>query len=386
LVHFFEEGRWGSPVEAGAEGQSFTADDHLFILMQAALYLSLTRGMQAPEVRTCYERAEPLCHSLNHPLLLDVALIGRWRYALATDKLPATLEIAKRVYSLAQAQNDSALLLKACMALAATLYFSGDFESARKNALRGVRIWHSGSVQYSVEEVDAPAIGCLCTKALTEWLFGKIASCQTTMAEAIALAKELNDMHGQAVALNFASVLGYLEPNPSEVERLATDLIELSTRQNFPFWLAQGAVYRGWARSASGNRAEGASWIQNGIEDYRATGAVLGLPLFLVLKAEALHLADRIPQALEAIEEAEALSERIHLGWCLEELHRLRGVFLADLGADEPQIDASFCQAIRVAKQQKAVSLEKRATATYAEYRNRRAIGSGLQDRRSRVS
>ena len=113
LAHFFEDGRLDSPVQSCVEGQSLTAEDQLLILMQAALYLSLTRGMQAPEVRICYERAEPLCHSLNRPLLLYVALIGQWRYSLATDKLPATMEIAKRVYSLAQEQNDSALLIKA---------------------------------------------------------------------------------------------------------------------------------------------------------------------------------------------------------------------------------------------------------------------------------
>ena len=42
--------------------------------------MSGTRGMQAPEVRICYERAESLCHSLNRPLLLYMALIGQWRY------------------------------------------------------------------------------------------------------------------------------------------------------------------------------------------------------------------------------------------------------------------------------------------------------------------
>ena len=39
LAHFFEHGRWGSPVEMGVEGQSLTAEDQLFILMQAGLYL-----------------------------------------------------------------------------------------------------------------------------------------------------------------------------------------------------------------------------------------------------------------------------------------------------------------------------------------------------------
>jgi serine/threonine protein kinase len=49
LVHFFEHGRWGSLVETAAEGQSLTAEDQLFILMQAAKYLTATRGHQRPE-------------------------------------------------------------------------------------------------------------------------------------------------------------------------------------------------------------------------------------------------------------------------------------------------------------------------------------------------
>ena len=59
------------------------------------------------------------------------------------------------------------------------------------------------------------------------------------------------------------------------------------------------------------------------------------------------------------------------------ELHRLRGVFLTALGAEEAQIEASFCAAIRIAKEQKSVSLEKRAEGTYAEYRRRKGGASG---------
>jgi len=309
-----------------------------------------------------------------------VALIGQWRYSLVTDKLPATMQIAKSVYSLARAQNDSALLIKAYMALAATLYFLGDFESARQNALRGVQIWRSGGVQSPVEEVDAPSIGCLCNKALIEWLFGKIVLCQASMAEAITVAKELNDTHGLAVALNYAAVLGYLQRDPAKVECLATDLIELSTRQSFAFWLAQGAVYRGWARSALGDIAEGISRIQSGIEDFRATGSALGLPFFLALKAEASYLAGRTSEALEAISEAQGLAERIYLGWCSAELYRLRGMFLAALRADESKVEAAFSEAIRIARKQKSISLKKRAEATYAEYRSQTA--SGVHDLR----
>ena len=111
---------------------------------------------------------------------------------------------------------------------------------------------------------------------------------------------------------------------------------------------------------------EGIPWIEQGIRDFRATGSVFGLPFWLALKAEALHLADRTSEALEAINEAEAVAERFEHGDCFAELHRLRGVFLAAMGADETQIEASFCAAIRIAKEQKSISLEKRAEATYA--------------------
>jgi tetratricopeptide (TPR) repeat protein len=378
LAHFFEYGRWGSPIETAVEAQSLTADDQLFILMQAGLYLSATQGSGAPELRICYERAESLCHCLNRPLLLYVALVGQWRHSLVTDKLSATMQIAKRVYSLAQEQNEPALMIGAYRALAGTLYFLGDFETARRYAMRGVQIWRSGSVRSPVEEVVSPAVSCLYLEALSEWQLGESASCDANMVEAISLAEELNDTHGLALALYFAGGLAHFERNPAAVERLASDLIALSTRHNFGYFLAAtgATILRGWARSASGHTVEGISGIENGIENYQAHGpAIVTVPLWLALKAEALHLAGRTSEALEVIREAEALGERSEERWWHAELYRLRGVFLSAVGADGNQIEASFCAAIKIARGQKSASLEKRAEKTYAEYRAQKAGG-----------
>ena len=197
------------------------------------------------------------------------------------------------------------------------------------------------------------------------------------MAEAISIAKMLNDMHGLAVALLNAAILGYLQRNPVEVERCVSDLIELSTRHNFSQWLALGAVLRGWARSASGDTAEGISWIEHGMGDWRATGSTLGVPFHLVLKAEALYLEDRTTEALEAIRETQELIERSGERWWCAELHRLRGVFLGAMGADEIQIEASFHAAIKTAKEQKSVSLAARAEASYAEYCRQKTSAPG---------
>jgi hypothetical protein len=338
LVQFFQEGRWGSFVEVGVEGQSLTAEDQLFILMQAGLYLTATRGLGASEARICYERAEPWCHSLNRPVLLYVALMGQWRYSLMHDKLTATVQIAQRVYSLAREQNNPAGMVGACSALAMTHHFLGDFEAGRRHAIHGIQIWRSGSVQSHAEDLDVRAATCLCYEAFSAWNFGEIVGSQRNMVEAISLAKELNDMHGLASTLYYAASFAYHERNPAEVERLASDVIELSTRHHFAHWLAIGSILRGWARSASGDTVEGISWIEDGIRDYRATGANIGLSYLLGMKAEALHLADRTSEALEAINEAEALVERFEERFWSAELQRLRGVFLAALMRTRPKL------------------------------------------------
>ena len=94
------------------------------------------------------------------------------------------------------------------------------------------------------------------------------------------------------------------------------------------------------------------------------------------MKAEALYLGSHTSQALEAIEEAKALVERSGERSWLGELHRLQGVFLTAIGADETQIDASFCAAINTAQEQKSMALARRAVGTYAQYRRQNASAS----------
>jgi tetratricopeptide (TPR) repeat protein len=377
LVHFFEHGRWGSPVDTTVEEQRLTAEDQLFILMQAGLCLTATRGFGSPEARICYERAESLCYSLNRPVHLYLALIGQWRHSLFTDTLTAAMEIAERVHSLAQDQNDPALLIGACRALAVTLYFMGDFDSARQYARWGVELWRAGAASSLGEEVHTPAVLCLCFAALCEWHLGEIASSKSTIAEAIALAKALQDTHALAMALYHAAFLSHYEWNPAAVERFASDLIEVSTRQNFALWVTAGEIFRGWSRSVSGNTVEALASIENGIKDIQAADQTLNVSYALALKAESLHLTDRASEALEALKHAEALVEKFGERWWCAEMCRLRGVVLAAMGANEAQIEASFCEAIRIAKEQKSISLEKRAEATCAEYQRLKGNASG---------
>jgi predicted ATPase len=151
----------------------------------------------------------------------------------------------------------------------------------------------------------------------------------------------------------------------------------LATRHLFAQWLAGGQLFRGWSRSVAGDTVQGTSSIEGGIEGWRVTGTTLAIPYMLALKAEALHLADRTSEALETIAEADAMADRREERWWSAELHRLRGVFLTALGADETKIETSFQAAIRIAKEQKSVSLEKRTEVSFADYRRQKVSASG---------
>jgi hypothetical protein len=298
-------------VEAGVEGQILEAKDQLFILMEAGYLITAIRGMGAPEAGLCYERAESLARSLkSSPSSQNCALVGQWRQSLNTGKLSATLQIAKLLYALAQEQHNPSLLIGACTALACTLHFLGDVETSGQYAIRGVQLWRSlGARSPPVVGVDNPVVNILCYKALYEAHIGEITSSRATMAEAISLAEESKDVYSLAMTLSFAANLEVGERSFAEVERYSSDLIELSTPHHFAHFLAVGSILSGWARSASGDTTEGVLWIEQGIRDFRATGSVLSLPYYLSLQAEALHLAGRSPEALEAINEGETLAE-----------------------------------------------------------------------------
>jgi hypothetical protein len=75
---------------------------------------------------------------------------------------------------------------------------------------------------------------------------------------------------------------------------------------------------------ASGETAEGVAWIENGIRDIRSTRSTLNMPY-------------------------------TDSGVCFSQLLVLK----------ETHIEASFCAAIRTAREQKSVSLEKRVEGIY---------------------
>ena len=91
------------------------------------------------------------------------------------------MQIAQRLYSLAKEQKNAALMIGSCNALGITLFFLGDFETARRYLGQGLELWRSRGVPSSVEEVEVRAVSCLCYKADCDRHLGEIVSSRATI-------------------------------------------------------------------------------------------------------------------------------------------------------------------------------------------------------------
>jgi hypothetical protein len=121
----------------------------------------------------------------------------------------------------------------------------------------------------------------------------------------------------------------------------------------------------------------GLAKIDEGLREYEATGTIVNMSYLVTLKSEALYESDRATEALESLRNAVALVKRCEEPWWYAEFYRLRGIFLAALGASGKQVEKAFDAAVRTARGQSSVSLARRAESTFSTYTQRkRKVGT----------
>jgi predicted ATPase len=149
----------------------------------------------------------------------------------------------------------------------------------------------------------------------------------------------------------------------------------VATDQGFPLQVAQAMSLQGWVLAAGGQGEEEITQIQQGLAAYRATGVMRDRPYYLALLAEASIQAGRTAAGLEALTEALAMLAKNGGYWWEAELYRLKGeLLLAQEGTrlQWVEAEASFCQALAVARRQQAKSLELRAAISLSRLWQRR--------------
>ena len=122
--------------------------------------------------------------------------------------------------------------------------------------------------------------------------------------QALALASELAHPYSMAFALVCVAMLYQLRREAQATQEQAEATIRLCTEQGFDFFRAMGFCLRGWALFVQGQATEGIAQLRQGIDAWKATGAVLYVPYQLAMLAEMVSETGQTETGLAMLAEA----------------------------------------------------------------------------------
>ena len=161
-------------------------------------------------------------------------------------------------------------------------------------------------------------------------------------------ACKLGHVFSVSASLTIACFVDWATRSHHELQARADAAIAASDEHGFSFNRAMGTVFRGWALTGSGQAAEGIAQLRAGLAAFRATGAMIYVPVILTLLADAEGKAKQRDEGLGHLAEAERLVAETEERWAEADLHRVRGELL-QAGHDLAAAERCFCQAIGIA-------------------------------------
>jgi predicted ATPase len=344
------------------------ARDQQELVLQTTVGVPLIaiKGMAAPEVERAYARARQLCLQVGDTPQLFPTLFGLWWFYEVKPDLGAAHELARQLLNLAGQADDSALLIQAHRAMGHTLFWLGEFSSARSHLEQAIARYDP-QLHRSLASTYGEHAGVITRgfAAHVLWYLGYPDRALEAMQEALSIAAELTHPWTVVMINAFAAWLRAYRREPYLVQPPAESALKLAREHELAFFVGHAMVLQGWARVQQGEGEEAIADIRRGITAYRATGAELESSYWLALLAEACATGDAVEEGLAALTEALDLVASTGVRFYHAELFRLKGEMLLKR-AEPKQAEASFREAIRVSSNQHAKLLELRAATSLA--------------------
>jgi predicted ATPase len=339
-----------------------------------------TKGYAAPEVAEAYTRARELCQQGDETPEHFLVLWNLWLFYLARADHQTALELGEQCLHLAQRVQDVTVLLQAHVVLGISQFYLGNPGRASTHLEHTIALYdpaqHHG-LAYRYGGID-PGIGGFGYDAWALWVRGYPEQARAQSARALSLAQHLAHPYTLARTLYWDTLLCQLCRDAPAVRDQADTAITVATAQGFALVRALGPIMRGWAIAVQEHSTEGLVQIRQGLDTYRSTGAEFQRPHFLAMLAEASGLLGQPEGGLAALEEALTLVQQTGERYYEAELHRQRSELLLNAESGRSQslppptqsrrvrqavltAEECFQQALDVARQQQAKSLELRA-------------------------
>jgi hypothetical protein len=355
-------------------------EQELSIQMGLASALVYVKGLGAHEARGAYDRAWDLCQQIGDSPHLIPTLVGLSHYYLQQNEIQKIDELGKPLLTLAEQQRDRERLMLAYQVLMYAAYWRGNFSGAHKYAELGMQLYdpyQHGSAEYALDL----GVTFLSLGAWALWYLGYPDQALRKSQRAVAVARDLGHPYSLAWALNAISWTHWYRGEGQAACTLADEALAFSVTQEFPHWIALGQWMRGQALIELGRWEEGTVQLHQGLEAYRATGAVLAVRgAGLTELAKGYGCRGQNEEGLQMI--TEAVAEVNQVRHYEAETYRIKGeLLLAQKGKtqkakdknNQPPIpnprgeaEACFLKAIEIAREQSAKSWELRAATSLA--------------------
>jgi DNA-binding winged helix-turn-helix (wHTH) protein/predicted ATPase len=327
--------------------------------------LITARGYAASEVEQTYTRALELCDALGDPPERFAVLLGLTAWHFVRGECTTALEPVEQLLQLARRRNDPALLVEAHTAMGTLLMFRGELTASWAHLEAGLALYDPDQHRAHVYTYGQdPGLLCLSQGVDNLWLRGYPDQALERLHAALELARGLSHPSSLAYTMLIAALLHQRRGDVDAVRKWADAATTLATEHAFPHWLALGTMYTGWVLAAQGRVAEGLAQTQQGLTEYRAAGVGVGATRWLGLLAELYGRNSRAAAGRSLLPEAFA-AMRSGLWNHVAELYQIQGDLLGQEGRyAEEAAEASLHQALAVARQQQARSLELRAAVS----------------------
>ncbi len=331
--------------------------------------LLMTRGYASLEVERVYARAWQLCQQIGETEQLSSALFGLWVFYLVRADYRMASQLGEALMTLAERQQEPALLREAHQVQGINKFYLGELAAAGEHLAQAIDHYDpdeaGGRTSYSGAD---QGVASLCHAALALWLQGYPDQARAKAEAALALAEKLRQPFSRAFGLSMAALLHqYRREGDLALER-AGAAIACAREQGFELLLGFSTIFKGWALAEQGQVGLGITEIRRGLDGFQATGAELGRLHFLALLAEAYGRDGQIEAGLSLLAEAITAVHERGERFYEAELYRLKGVLTqqksglgSGAGAKGESPESCFRQAIEIARQQAAKSLELRA-------------------------
>jgi DNA-binding SARP family transcriptional activator/predicted ATPase len=339
----------------------------VWLCLALAVSVTVLKGFSAPKVKEIYERALDLAMQAGDDAERFAALIGLYVSHMTRGELQAAHPLVTRHLALAEQAGNAAQMAGARASLGVLHFHSGQWAASRPLLEQGLDRSRDRSF-YAEPLVPVQLIGLASHRHLTValWHLGYPDQALAQMDDALARAEALAHPYTTASIYSWSAWLHQYRREAALAQAQAEKAIALCLQHDFPFWLEHSAILLGWALAQQGQIEAGIIRIREGVATMQMMEAHLHQPAFLALLAEIYGQAGQPGQGLrvldEALERVEASGER----WSQADIYRLQGELRLLQGADAQAVESHYFQALAVAQQHEAKSLELRAAMSLA--------------------